>query len=164
MRFHLQIGFLILSTMISGCATTSSYDGFESPHKACYAFTYGDDEVDIDYEKALHWCYEGVEDGSLSSLTLLAELHYNGSGTPKDIHKASRMYELAAEHGHVHAQLMVFLIYVRDLADTATCEQKLRGLEYLIEAAESGSDKANKRLAIFRDSIREIDIPEACLA
>ena len=164
MRFQLLASYLILSTTISGCAETKSYDGFENANGACYAFTYGDDGVAIDYEKALHWCNEGVDEGYLSSLTLLAELHYKGNGTPKDIDRARKMYEVAAEEGHVHAQLMVFLIYFRDLADTTTCEQKLRGLNYLREAAESGYDKAIKRLAIFNDAIRESDASEACRA
>lgn len=86
--------------------------------------------------------------GTLSSMTLLAELHYNGYGTTKDIQTARRLYELAAAGGHQHAKVMVFLVSFRDRSESASCREMERGFEYLVEAADSGYEKAIELLEI----------------
>lgn len=150
--------------LLAACATSQPFGGFDNPHRACYAYTYGEDGVETDYEKALAYCREGSIDGYLSSMTLLAELHYNGHGTPADLTTALRIYEMAAARGHRHAQLMVFLIYNRDLLETSSCEEKLRALAYLREAADSGYEKAVELLSIVDEATQEAEAAQACSA
>lgn len=145
-------------------SVSSVSDGFENAHRACYAYIHGTDGVEIDYEKALEFCHEGSLNGYLSSTTLLAELYYNGQGTPADLNTALHTYEMAAARGHNHARMMVFLIYFRDLAETSSCEDKQRSLKYLRAAANSGYDKAVELLSMFDETFPDAEETLSCTA
>jgi TPR repeat protein len=128
----------------AACASTETFDGFEDAHSACFAYIYGDDRVRIDYRKARKWCAEGDREGNAKSTTLLAETYLYGLATPVDIDTALAFYDKAAEAGHIHAQLMVYILNNEYLADESTPEQKWRGLAFLQQSAAAGYEKAQK--------------------
>jgi TPR repeat protein len=161
MRFRLGI-YIAIVALSAGCASTVPFDGFSDAHAACYAYSYGENGAGTNYEKALRYCREGSLDGNNSSMTLLAELYYFGNGTPKDVESARHYYEMAAALGHPHAQVMVFLIFNRDLYHSSSCEQKLRGLEYLREAAAHGFEKAVELLVIVDEAIERTQGSQWC--
>jgi TPR repeat protein len=76
----------------------------------------------------------------------LAETYLYGLATPVDIDTALAFYDKAAEAGHIHAQLIVYILNNEYLADESTPEQKWRGLAFLQQSAAAGYEKAQKKL------------------
>ena len=99
-----RVGILVISIAITSCASApvnqtnenSWYSVLqraeqgdpESVHAACYRYMYGKDGAPKDKLKALEWCEKASALGIPSSITLLAELHRDGNGVPKNLPRA----------------------------------------------------------------------------
>ena len=142
MQYRLSIYFLCAFFMI-GCSTTpeKEFSGAEL-HKLCYSYSYGENGYTKNHKEAFKWCTSAAEANQSSSLTLLAELYTLGNGTDKNLIKAGELYEKAAAQGHLHAQLMVYLVYNYYAVDESTDQQKELGIKLLKSSKESGYQKA----------------------
>ena len=111
-------------------------------HKLCYSYIYGENNLQVNYEKAYKWCSISASHNTSSSQTLLAELYLNGNGVEKDLIKAAEFYEKAALQDHVHAQLMVFLVHNDYREEQSTQEEKAKGIIFLKKSKEAKYPKA----------------------
>lgn len=128
-------------------ASDKMFDGFDSAHDACYAYSYGYKGVEKDYAKAFKWCGIGHEiEKNNSSTTLLAELYFFGYGVDKDLKMALDLYADAAFSGHNHAAAMFYYIVHLEIPEQFNAEQKAFALKMLKLAVESGYDKAKSLL------------------
>ncbi|MGB0833727.1 MAG: tetratricopeptide repeat protein [Psychrobium sp.] len=123
------------------------FDGFDSAHDACYAYSYGYKGVEKDYNKAFKWCGIGHEiEENNSSTTLLAELYFFGYGVKKDLDMAVRLYAQAALSGHEHAAVMVYYVIHLEAPEQFNPKQKEFAFKLLTVAAKLGNEKAQALL------------------
>ena len=144
-------GICFLS-VIGGCASTPEIakQPVVTPsdaHELCYAYIYGDGGSP-DYQNARYWCEVAAKTGESSSETLYAELFYFGEGGTVDSEKAAYWYAKAAKQNHVHAEFMLFNLYVRDKYMNG--KYSPRGVEMLQKSAASGYPKAIEALAKYK--------------
>jgi TPR repeat protein len=113
-------------------------------HRRCYGYIYGREGFEKDYARALEWCSRSAQNpGSISSITLLAELNYFGQGIPVNMIEAARLYRVAAEAGHTHAQYMIGTMYLRgDGVD----KDRDEGMRWLELASRQGYEHATELL------------------
>lgn len=111
-------------------------------HQRCYSYIYGENGYVKNYQQAFKWCSLAAKSNRPSSLTLLAELYTLGNGVDKSLIIAGALYEKAAMQGHLHAQLMVYIVYNYYARGESTEIQKELGKELLKRAKESGYPKA----------------------
>lgn len=128
-------------------ASDKMFDGFDSAHDACYAYSYGYKGVERDYAKAFKWCGIGHEiEKNNSSTTLLAELYFFGYGVDKNLKMALDLYADAALSGHDHAAVMVYYVIHLEAPEQFNPEQKEFAFKLLTIAAKSGNEKAQALL------------------
>ncbi|WP_334016194.1 tetratricopeptide repeat protein [Alteromonas sp. S167] len=108
-------------------------------HALCYRHSYGYDGAEKNYKKAYEWCKKSAMNGNASSITLLAELHYQGNGTEQSYEKAFQLYKLAAELGHDHAQLILYLMLSKGQGVVANKELAIYWLE---RSSKNGNQQA----------------------
>ncbi|MGB1298035.1 MAG: hypothetical protein ACPG8A_07155 [Psychrobium sp.] len=154
--------FLFVLCSLIVCSTNASsdkmFDGFDSAHNACYAYSYGYNGVGKDYEKAFKWCGIGHEiEENNSSTTLLAELYFFGYGVDKDLKMALDLYADAAFSGHNHAAAMFYYIVHIEIPEQFNPEQKAFALKMLKLAVESGYDKAKALLDDYESNKTQLE-------
>ncbi len=137
-----KIFSLILLVGLIGCSQNQFVEDINVAHNSCYSYSYGENGFEQDFDKAFEWCSIAAGENEPSSLTLLAELYLAGNGTEKSVLKARELYLKAAKQGHVHAQLMVFIVTSSYLYETSSDEDKVESLMYLKAASNSGYQKA----------------------
>lgn len=115
-----------------------SGDG-QAQHRLCYGYSYGAEGLEKDDAKAVHWCEIAARSGAPNSMTLYAEKLYMGIGTAVDYPAALRLYEKAAEKGHVHAQYISSIFYFRGYGTEPNPEI---GMYWLLKAAQQGYEPA----------------------
>lgn len=81
-----------------------------SAHALCYRYSTGT-EAPMDDRLAFQWCTMAAATQNPKSLTLLADLYYQGKGVEQDYHKAAKMYYIAAQNGVEKAMLMLYHHY-----------------------------------------------------
>ncbi|WP_144393833.1 tetratricopeptide repeat protein [Pleionea sediminis] len=79
-------------------------------HALCYRYSYGVN-IEADDKKAFYWCERATITQDPRSMTLLADLFYEGRGTEKNYRKAAKLYYFAAERGIEKAMFMLYHIY-----------------------------------------------------
>jgi hypothetical protein len=82
-------------------AKTGTHD---SIHQLCFSHRYGTPEISLDYATALQWCSAGADANIPSSMTLLAEILFEGLATSRDIENGILWYLRAAALGHPFAR------------------------------------------------------------
>lgn len=139
--------FLATISLEIAASSDKMFDGFDSAHDACYAYSYGYKGVEKDYSKAFKWCGIGHEiEENNSSTTLLAELYFFGYGVDKDLKMALDLYADAALSGHDHAAVMVYYVIHLEAPEQFNPEQKEFAFKLLTIAAKSGNEKAQALL------------------
>ena len=76
-----------------------------------YLYLYGHDDVEKDYEKAMHWLTKAKIKGSISGTHLLASIYFKGKGVPIDMTQAFDLYKVAAHKGYRLSQYRVGCFY-----------------------------------------------------
>ncbi len=131
--------------LLAGCATASRSARHDQPlddvlraaaagdadaiHDLCYRTKYGRKAAQ-DFAQALSWCTKGAQLGVDSSQVLLAELYLRGEGVTADETVGQHWFEAAAEQGHRHAQLMLYLML--------RSREPQRAIVYLEQACADG--------------------------
>lgn len=100
-------------------------------HRLCYLHTYGVEGVAQNYPAALRWCKLAADRGVSSAMTLLAELHEQGRGTPVDLAKTRELYGLATMLGHPYATKQLAYMQQRGLGGPADLQAAQRTLSRL---------------------------------
>jgi len=139
---NFTISVFVFLALCVGCATIPKTDDLSVAHNACYSYIYGENGFELNYEKAFEWCTTAASLGGDSAQTLLAELYLQGNGVTKNLETAATLYEKAALQGHVHAQMMVFLVNNVYRHEQSSPEEKATGLIFLKEAVKAGYPKA----------------------
>lgn len=111
----------------------------EAIHALCYRYSYGYDGAAKDYDKAFDWCQKSAMNVNSSSITLLAELFYMGRGTEQNYEAAFQLYNVAAELGHNHAQLMLYIMHYQG---KGTKKDKGLANYWLTKSAHNGNKQA----------------------
>ncbi len=118
------VGLFSLSFILFGCAATQtslekSLDTLKeeaeagkmaSAHALCFRYSNGV-EAPQDDAKAFDWCTKASATQNPKSMTLLADLYYQGRGVTKDYRKAAKLYYFAAERGVDKAMFMLYHHY-----------------------------------------------------
>jgi L,D-transpeptidase YbiS len=76
----------------------------ESIHQLCFSHRYGTPEIGLDYTTALQWCSAGADANIPASMTLLAEILFEGLAATPDIENGILWYLRAATLGHPFAR------------------------------------------------------------
>ena len=79
-------------------------------HTLCYRYSNGLN-APLDDEKAFDWCARASAQQEPKSMTLLADLYYQGRGTKQDYNKAAKLYYYAAQRGVEKAMFMLYHHY-----------------------------------------------------
>ncbi len=79
-------------------------------HTLCYRYSNGLN-AELDDKKAFEWCSRASAQQEPKSMTLLADLYYQGRGTEQDYHKAAKLYYFAAQRGVEKAMFMLYYVY-----------------------------------------------------
>lgn len=82
----------------------------ESQMELAYLYLYGIDDVEQDFEKALHYYNLAAEQKDPIALNNLGSLYFSGIGAPKDTGKALKLFSEAAKLGNDNAALNLAFI------------------------------------------------------
>lgn len=158
------LAFVFAAMMLAGCASAPVGAEKKSPpspaheeqnlstdeiHHRCYGYIYGEEGLPLDYAQANKWCKRAAEiPGNTSGITLLAELNLHGQGTPVNYEEAARLYRMAAEQGHPHAQLEMAALYFLGHGVEKNQEE---GMRWLRMSADQGYERAIDLLNKFKE-------------
>lgn len=123
-RTGLMFSLLIIVCFISSCAnltpmeksidtlTSEADEGdLNAAHALCFRFSNGIG-VEVNDDAAFNWCNRASSTQNPKSMTLLADLYYQGRGTQQDYHQAAKLYYFAAQRGIDKAMLMLYHHYI----------------------------------------------------
>lgn len=76
----------------------------KAQYEVGFMYYFGDDEGEIDKEKAFVWLKKSAEQGYADAQYILGFMYENGDGTSTNQAEAIRWYKKSAEQGHKKAQ------------------------------------------------------------
>ncbi len=116
------LGSLVI-TLVLGCANLTNLEKSEetlieeaeqgdisAAHALRYRLSHGVN-LTADHTKAYHWCTRASSTQEPKSMTLLADLYYEGRGTEQNYRKAAKLYYFAAQRGVDKAMFMLYHHY-----------------------------------------------------
>ena len=104
-----------------------------------YMYLYGEEGVDIDYEKAFRYYSMAAAQKDNVAVNNLGSLYYSGIGTEKDFLKAATLFDEAAKLGNVEAAVNLAFIY---LSGSNVGKNSQAAMELFKKAAEKGNPTA----------------------
>ena len=109
-----------------------------------------------DWGKALHYFTLSANNGSSKGQLDLALMYVNGTGVAQDYEKAVYWLEKSAAQGNIEAKGRLGIALVSGLGCVISADNKRRGKELILEAAEKGDEAA---LSVI-DDIKQIEVKE----
>ena len=104
-----------------------------------YMYLYGEEGVDIDYDKAFRYYNMAAAQKDNVAVNNLGSLYYSGIGTEKDYLKAATLFDEAARLGNVEAAVNLAFIY---LSGSNIGKNSKAAMELFKKAAEKGNPTA----------------------
>ena len=104
-----------------------------------YMYLYGEEGVDIDYDKAFRYYNMAAAQKDNVAINNLGSLYYSGIGTDKDFLKAATLFDEAAKLGNVEAAVNLAFIY---LSGSNIGKNSQAAMELFKKAAEKGNPTA----------------------
>ena len=102
--------------------------------------------VNVDYQQALYWFNKSASQQFPPAQYRLGELYFFGmGGLPKDTKSAKRLFNAAAEHGDIDAQLNLAI-----LLGTGHAPDMEKALYWLTQAHEGGHESAQHYLELLQ--------------
>ena len=105
----------------------------EAQLKLGYAYLYGVDELEIDYNKALHYYEMAANQNNKLGLNNLGTLYYNGLGTKRNPRKAAMLFAKSSELGNFDAATNLGFMY---LSGNGIEQNIALAIEYFEKAAQ----------------------------
>lgn len=113
----------------------------------------GPPPADLSLNLAQHW--ENARQGHADALVIIAWAYCIGDGLPQDDREAARLYRLAADQGHAHAQTSLGALYMEGRGGLPQDDKAAAQLHRL--AAEQGSAHAQTCLGtMYREGHGEL--------
>ncbi len=124
-----------------------------------YMYLYGQNGVDIDYQKAFHFYELAAAQNDIIALNNLGSLYFNGIGTDVNYEKASELFLKAAQNGSDDAAVNLAFIYL----SSAQSQYFEPAIELFEQAAKAGNNTAKFMLgyAYYKGFVVEQDFHKA---
>jgi len=104
-----------------------------------YMYLYGQDGVNVNYEKAFYFYELAAKQNNAIALNNLGSLYFNGIGTEIDYQKAAQLFYKAAQNGSDDAAVNLAFIY---LSSDNTEGQHNEAIKLFQAASEAGNNTA----------------------
>ena len=124
-----------------------------------YMYLYGQNGVETDYNKALHYYSLAADQNNTIALNNLGSLYFNGIGTEPDYPKAASLFLKAAQNGSDDAAVNLAFIYL----SARQKENNENAVVLLKQAADAGNNTAKFMLgyAYYKGFVVEKDLIKA---